>query len=344
MLKPRCDKPVMRHREAFRDALVGWFEVEGKDYPWRRTRDPYAVMVSEIMLQQTRIATVLDRGFYERFMERFPTVGELAVAGDEELLKAWEGLGYYRRVRMLRDTARAVVEKHGGVFPEGEKELLALPGVGRYTAGALRAFAFGVPSILVDGNVVRVLARVLDERGDVHSSRGMKRMWEAAAALADDGRPGAYHSALMELGQTHCRRQSPGCMRCPVSEFCATRDPDEVPARKVRVEPEEVEEHAVWVRDGKGCVLLHQERGSRRTGLWKLPLREVDEVAAKREILSLAYSITRYRVRLRVYDGEVDAGNRELRAGDAWIASEDIAGLAMGAPFRRAVDRLLQEK
>jgi A/G-specific adenine glycosylase len=344
MLKPRCEKRVMEHREMFRDALVGWFEEEGKDYPWRRTKDPYAVLVSEVMLQQTRIATVLDRGYYERFLERFPTVGELAVVDDGELLKAWEGLGYYRRARMLRDTARAVVERHGGVFPAGELELMALPGVGRYTVGAVRAFAFGLPSVLVDGNVVRVLARVLDDQSEVHSTQGMKRMWEAAAELADDGRPREYHAALMELGQTYCRSQSPGCLRCPVSDFCATRDPDMVPRRKERLKPEEVEERAVWVRDGMGFLLMHQERGSRRTGLWKLPLREVGEVAGKREILSLPYGITRYRVTLRVYDGGVISREDALEEGDEWIAVGDIGGLAMAAPFRRALDRLLQEK
>lgn len=344
MLKPRCDKPVMGRKEGFRNALVAWFEAEGKDYPWRRTRDPYAVLVSEVMLQQTRISTVLDRGFYDGFLKRFPTVGDLAVAGDEVLLKAWEGLGYYRRVRMLRDTAKAVVEKYGGVFPEEEAALLALPGVGRYTVGALRAFAFELPAVLVDGNVVRVLARVLNDRGDVHSTQGMKRMWEAAAELADDERPRAYHSALMELGQSHCRRQSPGCLRCPVADFCATRDPDDVPVRKARAETEEAEEYALWVRDGRGRVLLHQERGSRRTGLWKLPLRTADELGLMREMLSFTYSITRYRVRLRVYDGGVLTQEGGMREGDEWIAMEDIAGLAMGAPFRRAVDCLLQEK
>ncbi len=344
MLKPRCELRVLESKGAFRDALVRWFGEEGRDYPWRRTRDPYAVLVSEVMLQQTRIATVLDRGFYVRFLECFPGVEELAEAGDEELLKAWEGLGYYRRVRMLRDTARAVVERHGGVFPAGESELLALPGVGRYTVGALRAFAFGLPAVLVDGNVVRVLARVLDDRGDVHSGSGMKRMWEVAAELADDERPREYHSALMELGQTYCRRQSPDCMRCPVSEFCATRDPAEVPVGKVRVALEEVEEHAVWMRDGEGRVLMHQERGSRRTGLWKLPLREVGQMAGKREILSLTYGITRYRVKLCVYDGGVVSGEDGTEEGDEWIARGDLVGLAMAAPFRRAVDCLLQEK
>jgi len=343
MLKPRCEKPVMRNAGAFREALVGWFVREGKDYPWRGTTDPYEVLVSEVMLQQTRIAMVLERRYFERFLERFPTVGDLAVAGDEELLKAWEGLGYYRRARMLRDTARAVVERHGGGFPEGERELMALPGVGRYTVGALRAFAFGVPAVLVDGNVVRVLARMLDERSDVHSVQGMKRMWEAAGELADDERPREYHAALMELGQTHCRRQGPECWRCPVSGFCATRDPDVVPVRKVRAVTEEVEEYAVWVRDGRGRILMNRESGSRRTGLWKLPLRDAGEVSGMREVLSLRYGITRYRVILRVYEVGVVGRGFGLREGDDWVGRGELVELPMAAPFRKAMGRLLQE-
>ena len=343
MMKPICKKPVMRNAGAFRDALVGWFGREGRDYPWRSTVDPYEVLVSEVMLQQTRIAVVLERGYFERFLESFPTVWDLAEAGDEELLKAWEGLGYYRRARMLRDTARAVVERHGGGFPEGERELMELPGVGRYTVGALRAFAFGVPAVLVDGNVVRVLARVLDDRGDVHSAQGMKRMWEAAGALADDDRPREYHAALMELGQTHCRRQGPGCLRCPVSGFCTTRDPDLVPVRKLRVVTEEVAEHAVWVRDGRGRILMNRESGSRRTGLWKLPLREAGEVSGLREVLFLKYGITRYRVLLRVHDAGVVESGYDLREGDDWVERGDLADLPMAAPFRKAVGRLLKE-
>lgn len=333
----------MGGKEAFRDALVSWFADEGKDYPWRHTTDPYAVLVSEIMLQQTRIATVLDRGFYVRFLNKFPTVERLAEAGDAELLKAWEGLGYYRRVRMLRDTARAVVERYGGVFPQAEDELLVLPGIGRYTVGALRAFAFGLPAVLVDGNVVRVLARVLDDRGDVHSPGGMKRMWSAAAQLADDVRPREYHSALMELGQTYCSKHAPDCLRCPVSRYCATRNPDAVPVAKVRAKTELVEENAVWVRDGKGRVLMHQERGGRRTGLWTLPLRDMADLAGRREIFSLGYSITRYRVTLRVYEGGSDETKGGLREGDEWVTREELGALAMAAPFRKALDRLLQE-
>ena len=162
MLKPRYEIDPLEDPAAFRRALAAWFRREGRDYPWRRTRDPYAILVSEVMLQQTQVATVLGRGFYTRFLERFPDTATLAAVDDDALLKAWEGLGYYRRARMLREAARAVEQGHGGRFPETFDEILALPGVGRYTAGAVLSFAFGKPSPVVDGNVARVLSRVLD--------------------------------------------------------------------------------------------------------------------------------------------------------------------------------------
>ncbi|RYD37330.1 MAG: A/G-specific adenine glycosylase, partial [Verrucomicrobiaceae bacterium] len=159
MLKPGWKRDALEDQDAFREALAVWFSENGRDYPWRRTREPYAILVSEVMLQQTQIATVLGRGFYTRFLDSFPDAGSLARADDAAILKAWEGLGYYRRVRMLRETARAVITDHGGRFPDGIAQLMALPGVGRYTAGALRSFAFDLPAAVVDGNVSRVLSR-----------------------------------------------------------------------------------------------------------------------------------------------------------------------------------------
>lgn len=180
MLKPGMKSEALGGREAFREALALWFARTGKDYPWRRTTEPYAILISEVMLQQTQIATVLGKGFYTRFLETFPDVQSLAEADDERLLKAWEGLGYYRRVRMLRETARAVIGRHEGKFPTDTLVLMELPGVGRYTAGALRAFAFNLPAALVDGNVSRVLSRVMDFSDPVDGASGQKQIWEWA--------------------------------------------------------------------------------------------------------------------------------------------------------------------
>jgi len=340
VLKPRCETSALSGRKAFRDSLVRWFSKNAKDYPWRRTSDPYEILVSEVMLQQTQIATVLGKGYYTRFLEVFPDVAALAAAEDASLLKAWEGLGYYRRVRMLRETARAVIADHGGEFPEEVDALMKLPGIGRYTAGALRAFAFGKPAVLVDGNVARVLARVMDFSDPVDQTAGLKQIWDWAGDLADEKRPRAYHAALMELGQTLCRPGQPDCLNCPVGKFCATSAPGDLPVKGRKTEITAVEEHALWLRDGHGRVLLHHEGGKRRTGLWKLPVREAAEISRLPVLAEHRYGITRYKVTLRVHDGTKLRTFREM-PGDAWKLPDEIPALAMAAPFRRVVERLL---
>jgi len=342
MPKPRQTKQLPASRRAWRSRLLQWFEAEGRDHPWRRTRDPHAILVSEVMLQQTRITTVLERRYYQRFLQAFPDVASLAAAADAPLLKAWEGLGYYRRARMLRDTARAVMEHHGGCFPEEVEALMRLPGVGRYTAGALRAFAFEKPAVVVDGNVSRVLARVMDCRSEVDSSEGIRWAWDLAGLLACEVRPREYHSALMELGQRFCTPKSPDCLNCPVAEFCATRSPQELPRKRASQPVTELEEHAIWLRDGRGRLLMHCESGPRRTGLWKLPLREPGEVSDLPVLTEHHYTITRYRVHLKVHDAALVAVSAP-RPGEKWMAGKDLDSLALAAPFRKVVERLLDE-
>ncbi len=341
MLKPRMRKEASNDKAGFRDALAQWFSKSGKDYPWRRTHEPYAILISEVMLQQTQIATVLGRGFYTRFLEAFPDVTTLAAADDARLLKAWEGLGYYRRVRMLRETARAVIAEHGGKFPQELDALLELPGVGRYTAGALRAFAHGLPAVVVDGNVARVLARLMDFREPVDDTAGLKQLWTWATELADDERPRIYHAALMELGQTLCRPGVPDCLSCPVAMFCKTREPETLPVKRQKTVITAVDEHALWLRDGKGRLLLHRESAKRREGLWKLPTREAAEISHLPVLAEQRYAITRYKVTLRVHAGV----SRSFKPGDGevWQEAEAVMGLAMPSPFRRVIGRLLAE-
>jgi A/G-specific adenine glycosylase len=342
MLKPKWKSDAIKSRVAFREALAVWFSKQGKDYPWRRTREPYAILISEVMLQQTQIATVLGRGFYTRFLETFPDVISLAKAEDERLLKAWEGLGYYRRVRMLRETARAVIAEYGGRFPTELETLMKLPGVGRYTAGALRAFAFDLPAAVVDGNVARVLSRVMDFSAPVDDTAGMKRMWEWAEALADPDRPRIYNSALMELGQTVCRPGVPDCLSCPVAGFCKTLEPEALPVKKQKTAVTQVDEHALWIRDGEGKLLLHLEGGKRREGLWKLPTREAAEIAHLPVLDQSCYTITRYRVTLRVHDA---SGLKKFNptTDEIWQDADAVLALAMPSPFRRVIERLLGE-
>jgi A/G-specific adenine glycosylase len=343
VLKPRCERCVLECLPGFRAALARWFGKHGKDYPWRRTREPYAILVSEVMLHQTQIATVLGKGYFTRFMASFPDLQSLAAADDAALLKAWEGLGYYRRVRMLRATARAVLADHDGVFPRDLPGMMQLPGVGRYTAGALQAFAYDEPAVLVDGNVTRVVARLLDFAAPVDDAAGVKQIWTWAGALADAKRSRIYHAALMELGQVICRPGVPDCGQCPVARYCLTRAPERVPVKTRKASVTAVDEHALWLRDGAGRLLLHHESGKRRTGLWKLPVREASAISHLPVLLDHRYSITRYRVSLRVHDGSLLDPALSAVIGDAWLEPGDVPVLAMAAPFRRVVERLLED-
>ena len=343
MLKPCLKSDVLKGRKGFREVLVSWFSVNGQDYPWRRTRQPYAILISEVMLQQTQIATVLGRGYYTRFLESFPDWEALAVATDERLLKAWEGLGYYRRVRLLRETARAVVAEHRGEFPQAIESLMALPGVGRYTAGALRAFAFDLPAVVVDGNVARVLSRLMDFSAAVDDTAGQKQLWQWAEVLADPARARIYNSALMELGQKICRPGVPDCLSCPVAGFCKTREPERLPVKRQKIVIRAVDEHALWLRDRQGRLLLHREAGKRREGLWKLPTREASQIAKLPVLDEHRYTITRYRVTLRVHDGAALAEAFETAEHEVWQEAEAVLALAMPSPFRRSIERLLVE-
>lgn len=224
-----------------RDALRAWFDVAKRDLPWRRTRDPYAIWVSEVMLQQTRVETVIP--YWTRFLKDFPDVRALADAPLADVLARWSGLGYYRRARMLHAGAQAVVARHDGAVPADWDGLRALPGVGDYTAGAIGSIAFDLPVPVVDGNVERVLTRLHALAGDPRAAKNKKRVWSIARALAEGDRPGDVNQALMELGATVCAPAAPRCLVCPVRAWCAaatagepTRYPEKAPKREVPTE------------------------------------------------------------------------------------------------------------
>lgn len=344
--KPKCTQnPLAKGGRAFRARLRGWFTAEGRDYPWRRTRDPYAILVSELMLQQTQIASVLEGGFYDRWMQRFPDTKTLAVAKEADVLKCWEGLGYYSRARNLQAAAKVIEVDLEGRFPDSAAAMeLHLPGVGPYTAGAVASFAFDAPAAIVDGNVARVLTRIFDLHHMVDSGVGLKRIWSLARQLMPKRRNAGsreYNSALMELGQRICKRHSPLCGSCPVARFCSTRVPERLPKKKQRQKTVPTEEHVFFcLRDN--CVLLEQERGTRRKGLWKLPGLGGENTIGKENrlgdpILSLKYSITKYRVRMSVYH-EGPAVESSVRQ---WIPLDELDKIALGAPYRKALGQLL---
>jgi len=321
--------------------LVNWFGHNARDYPWRRTRDPYAILVSEVMLQQTQIATVLDRGFYARWLERFPDFKTLAAAREDEVLKTWEGLGYYRRARNLQRLAQEVMTQHAGVFPSDPAVILALPGVGPYTAGAVASFAFGLAEPIVDGNIARVLSRIYNDATPVDSTAGTKLLWERSKVLVqatDD--PRAFNSALMELGQTHCTPTKPACDLCPVRAQCRATDPEALPVKNARQQITAVTERVVFLRTREG-VLLELETGKRRTGLWKLPaLHPTHEDSPPPVLLRMQYGITRYKVTLWVHEPHVQTG--EWPDTHRVIPVAELESTPMPAPYRKALNELLQ--
>ncbi len=258
------------HPGALRAALLKWYDSAKRDLPWRHTSDPYAIWVSEIMLQQTRAETV--SGYWTRFLARFPTVHTLAAAPEQDVLKAWEGLGYYSRARNLRKCAQTVVAQHGGAFPQSPEALRKLPGIGAYTAGAVASIAFGFPVPAVDGNVERVVARLAGIRDDVGIPSVKRLLHQEAAALVDPDRPGDFNQSMMELGARVCQ-PAPRCADCPAAAFCdalATGDADALPVKQ-RKAPQRVVPRGVALVIYEGRVLLHQREERLLQGLWCFP-------------------------------------------------------------------------
>jgi A/G-specific adenine glycosylase len=247
------------------ERLLSWYRVAARDLPWRRSRDPYRILVSEVMLQQTRVEVVLPA--FARFVAAFPSIEALAAADEERVLERWSGLGYYGRARRLREAAREVVRRGG--FPRRAAELAQLPGIGSYTAAAVASIAFGEPVAVLDGNVARVIGRWRGEL-DAASAAGRRRLLAAAETLLVGGESGDSNQALMELGATVCTPRAPRCAVCPLAAGCVARraaDPESYPLRRRRPPPTAVRHLAAVVRDEAGRVLLY--RGAR--GLWEVP-------------------------------------------------------------------------
>ncbi len=257
--------------ELFRCQLLQWFSQHKRDLPWRRTRDPYAIWLSEVMLQQTRVAAVIP--YYQRFLSRFPDVNSLAVASETDLLAHWAGLGYYYRARNLQKAAQRVSESGG--FPASHEGMRSLPGIGEYTAAAVASIAFNLPHPVVDGNVYRVLSRVLNDRTNIASSSARKHFTVLAESVLDREQPGDFNQAMMELGATVCLPKKPLCLVCPVSEICKARSAGIQETLPVKIKPRRSVEETrmiLWI-ENDGKLLLWQRPPSARLmpGFWELP-------------------------------------------------------------------------
>ena len=274
---------------SFREKLLAWYDANKRDLPWRRTQDPYKIWISEIMLQQTRVDTVIP--YYERFLDWFPTVADLAQAPEEKLLKAWEGLGYYSRVRNMQKAALQIMEDHGGVFPATYEAISKLKGIGPYTAGAIASIAFGLPEPAVDGNVMRVLARLFEVDYEIGVPTNRKIFQAMMEFLIDPDRPGDFNQALMDLGSDIESPINPRPEESPVKEFSAAYQHgtmDRYPIKAPKKKPVPVYLTAFIIKDSQGRYLLEKnEREGLLSGFWHFPLIEVDRLSENLGQLSL---------------------------------------------------------
>lgn len=325
-------------------ALETWFLTHGKSYPWRETHDPYAIAVSELMLQQTQIKAVLDKGYYARWMTAFPDLATLAAASEEQVLSVWQGLGYYRRARFLQSIAKTILQEYHGVFPTEAALIRKLPGIGDYTTGAIMSFAFDQPLALVDGNVARVLSRLCNDDTPIDTTEGQKILWSRASALLEFAKsPRIHNSALMELGQQICRPGMPLCSECPLQSWCKAISPEKLPIKSKKQSMTELQEHVAWIFRND-TILLQQETGARRKGLWKLPALQLPTEPTS-PILTSQYTITRYKVTLHVHEGnEVQLCPEQMKAPQRWVSKSEMKDLPMPSPYRRAAEKLWRQQ
>jgi A/G-specific adenine glycosylase len=328
----------------FGKTVVAWQHRHGRHtLPWQNTRDPYRVWLSEVMLQQTQVATVL--GYYERFLARWPKVTDLAAATLDEVLAQWAGLGYYSRARNLHACAKAVATLHGGEFPRTAAGLQTLPGIGRSTAAAIAAFCFGERVAILDGNVKRVLGRVLAFGGDLASSAAEKKLWDHATELLPAQDVDRYTQGLMDLGATICGARSPDCLICPVQPMCRAQhegDPTRYPVKTRKLKRGRRENWWLWL-ENKGHVLLCQRPATGVwAGLWTLPMFD-DEASARAafsggELATLPriqHALTHFdwvlhTLRAQVHEGMTDGGT--------WVAREKLGGYALPAPLKKLIE------
>jgi A/G-specific adenine glycosylase len=321
----------------FRRRLLCWYRRHGRDLPWRPTRDPYAILVSEFMLQQTQVTTVIP--YYHNWLRTFPNFASLAGASENEVLRAWQGLGYYARARNLHATAKEVMDRHGGKFPPEIEQMRQLSGIGKYTAHAVASFAFDQSVPIVEANIGRVLARLFNFSKSIDSGAGWKTLWQNAASLLPKSDAAIFNSAFLDLGALICVARKPKCDVCPVKPFCRAKNPAALPVRNSRPETKRlIETHALIVRRGR--VLLEQSR-HRWRGMWILPPLVDDCLKPsgikRRPVYECVFPFTHHQVTLSVYRRPAP---KRTSPGQQWFGS--IEEIAMPSPHRRAAQSLIQ--
>jgi A/G-specific adenine glycosylase len=343
--------------------LLTWFQRARRDLPWRRDRDPYRIWVSEVMLQQTQVATVIP--YFERFQQAFPTLADLAAADEQQVLRLWEGLGYYRRARDLHRAARQVVAEHGGQVPADPEALRSLPGIGRYMMGAILSQAFDRRLPILEANSQRVLCRLFGKTEDPGRGPTRRWLWEAAEALLPVRQVGEFNQALMELGALICTPVAPRCPACPVAKLCEARrlgKQEEIPRRTEAPETVTIQEAAVVVRRGQQVLFVQRPQEGRWAGLWEFPhapreeQESYEEAAARflplltgveaklgRELLTLRHTVTHHQITVVCFEAGYRAGRfrSPFYQQGRWVKPAELSEYPVSAPQRRLAQTLV---
>ena len=351
-------------RRNVRRRLVNWFARHARDMPWRHTRDPYCIWISEIMLQQTQVATVIP--YYERFLAELPDVSALARAGEDRVLRLWEGLGYYRRARQMHLAAKTIVDEHGGAFPRNKRDVLALPGVGRYTAGAILSIALDAREPILEANSVRVLSRWSAYRGNPASTAGQRHLWALAELMLPRKHVGRFNQALMELGSQVCMPAKPECDGCPAAGYCRAQVDGlwaKIPAPSAKTRYKDVREAAIVIHRNGRVLLRRCGADERWAGLWDFPRFGIDaRGGAKLEdemiektrqmtgisvelagtMATIKHGVTRYRITLSCRAAQYARGSRKPKARSTlqWVAPSRLDSYPLSATGRK-IARLL---
>jgi A/G-specific adenine glycosylase len=349
--------PDARWRSAFRRRLMKWFAAHARDLPWRKSRDAYRVWVSEIMLQQTQVETV--KSYFERFIAALPDVQALAAADEERVLRLWEGLGYYRRARQMHRAAQVIVAEHGGEFPRDVETLRTLPGIGRYTAGAIASIAFDTPAPILEANTIRLFARLLAYRDDPTRNAGQQLLWSFAEKILPASDIGMFNQALMELGSLVCTPKSPACRECPVMSLCPTfaqNLQDVVPRAKAKTEYTDLHEAAVVIRRREKILVRRCGPGERWAGLWDFPrvgVTSPDAVDRATQICdkvrdltglsielgdmltTIKHGVTRYRITLACYEATCAGHAWRDMADQRWVEAGRLVELPLSTTGRK---------
>lgn len=318
----------------FAARLLAWYARDHRDLPWRSTRDPYRIWISEIMLQQTRAQAVIP--YYEKFLARFPSVETLAAAPEQDVLAAWSGLGYYSRARNLQKAARVITASGG--FPQDYETLRQLPGIGPYTAAAIASIAFGLPHAVLDGNVMRVVARLENDAADIASPRTRERFQQIAQGLLDPAEAGHFNQAMMELGATICLPRAPQCLPCPVAPECralAAGTVEQLPVKLRRTVQERIE-HTLVLVEKRGRLLFHQRpaHAGRMAGFWELPLVEqLPGVRLQPALGTFRHTITHHLYVFTVCSGVIARAPQ----GFSWLSTADLAARPVSTTARKAL-------